>query len=88
MTHQLVLQMRHREGAVVRTLGTIERRGFSLTGARLERVEVGLQATVQVVGDRPVDLLCRQLERLVDVLSARPECGPVPVSLCQGGAWS
>jgi acetolactate synthase II small subunit len=69
MKHTLQIQLRATEGAIIRALGTVERRGF-----RLEKVTVGeaqgdghnMQLTVS--GDRPVALLKRQLERLYDII--------------------
>lgn len=69
MRHTLQIQLRANEGAIIRTLGTVERRGF-----RLEQVQVdeargdGHEVHLTVSGDRPVALLKRQLERLYDII--------------------
>ena len=69
MRHSLQIQLRASEGAVIRALGLIERRGF-----RIETVQVaeaqgdGQSMDVEVSSDRSGDLLKRQLERLHDVI--------------------
>ncbi len=74
MRHTLHIQLRTCEGAVIRALGLIERRGF-----RLETVHAGeaqgdgQTLRVTVSGTRPVDLLKRQLERLYDVIWVEPD---------------
>jgi len=68
MNHTLKIQLSGSEGAVIRALGLIERRGY-----HLDRCSVGETGTngrameVQVSSSRPGDLLKRQLERLHDV---------------------
>ncbi|WP_191621127.1 ACT domain-containing protein [Marinihelvus fidelis] len=71
--HQLDLRLRAVEGAVVRALGLIERRGFRLLACEVadacEDGQARFQAmSVRVRSDRPAELLKRQLERLYDVL--------------------
>lgn len=69
MRHTLNIQLRTAEGAVLRALGLIERRGFRLETVHAREAQGDGQAmTVTVEGDRPADLLQRQLERLHDVL--------------------
>ena len=68
MNHTLDIQLSGREGAVVRTLGLIERRGYSLDTCSVSSADEsgqGMQVTVR--STRPGDLLKRQLERLHDV---------------------
>lgn len=68
MNHTLHIQLSSVEGAVIRTLGLIERRGFSLnTCAVSESDGNGRNMKVNVSSTRPGDLLKRQLERLHDV---------------------
>jgi len=56
------------EGAVIRTLGLIERRGFSLDSCSVGEIRDNRRAMqVCVSSTRPGDLLKRQLERLQDV---------------------
>jgi acetolactate synthase II small subunit len=65
---ELNLVITNAEGALVRLLGTIERRGFRIDGVHSEphpegtRLRVALGTTA-----RPADVLVRQLQRLVDV---------------------
>jgi acetolactate synthase II small subunit len=65
---ELTMLLTHAEGALVRTLGLIERRGFRL-GAMTVRPNVhGLQVTLNVsAADRAPDVLLRQIRRLGDV---------------------
>ena len=68
MEHSLNIELSANEGAVVRTLGLIERRGFSLGKCSISEVEEGGRImNVTVSSTRPGDLLKRQLERLHDV---------------------
>lgn len=70
MEHSLDIQLSASEGAVLRTLGLIERRGFSLGKCAIsEAGEGGRSMKVTVSSSRPGDLLKRQLERLHDVQS-------------------
>jgi len=69
MNHILSIQLSGSAGAVIRTLGLIERRGFSLGTVSVGNVENGGRVMqVEVSSTRPGDLLKRQLERLHDVL--------------------
>jgi acetolactate synthase regulatory subunit len=70
MKHTLNIQLRAGEGTVLRTLGMIERRGFSLESCTIGE-EVGSEGRpmlITVSSERPVALLKRQLERLHVVL--------------------
>ena len=79
MTHNLTIQMNGTEGTVIRTLGLIERRGFSLETCSVGTVDTnGRTMKVQVSSSRPGDLLKRQLERLHDVTHV--ELKPAPPS--------
>lgn len=66
---ELNLTIAHAEGALVRLLGTIERRGFRIEAMQVthgrteQRVRVTLGATA-----RPAEVLVRQLQRLVEVI--------------------
>jgi acetolactate synthase regulatory subunit len=82
MKHTLHIQHRAVEGAIIRVLGLVERRGF-----RVDRVEVGESRDgsqtmrLVVAGERPVALLQRQLERLHDVFrvdTGTPEAPGAP----------
>ena len=68
MKHTLHIQLRVCEGAVIRALGMIERRGFRLDAITMGEAQGDGQALqVVVTGDRSPNLLQRQLERLHDV---------------------
>lgn len=68
--HELRIELRCTEGAVLRALGLVERRGFRLRTCQLH-AESGDRRVLDIVVEsvRPADLLKRQLERLHDVLS-------------------
>lgn len=69
MKHTLQIQICAREGAVLRTLGLVERRGFrieSLTVAEAQGDGHAMRLTVR--SDRSIALLKRQLDRLHDVI--------------------
>ena len=68
---ELTLLLANAEGALVRTLGLIERRGFRLGAMATRATPHGLQLTVAIADDaRPADVLLRQIRRLHDVLEA------------------
>jgi len=68
MNHTLHIQLSSVEGAVIRALGLMERRGFSLNTCSVSEPDgSGRAMEVTVTSTRPGDLLKRQLERLHDV---------------------
>ena len=68
MNYTLHIQLSSVEGAVIRALGLIERRGFSLNTCIVGEPDgSGRNMKVNVSSTRPGDLLKRQLERLHDV---------------------
>ena len=68
MNHTLRIQLSSVEGAVIRALGLIERRGYSLNKCTVSEPDgTGRDMEVSVTSSRPGDLLKRQLERLHDV---------------------
>ena len=68
---ELSLLLSNAEGALVRTLGLIERRGFRLGAMSTRPTPHGLSLTVSLAADgRPADILLRQIRRLSDVLEA------------------
>jgi acetolactate synthase II small subunit len=68
MKHKLTIQLSGSEGAVIRALGLIERRGFSIGKCSVAEVDSsGRVMKVSVSSTRPGELLKRQLERLHDV---------------------
>ena len=70
MYHTLNIGLSASEGAVIRTLGLIERRGFSLGKCSIsEAGSDGRSMLLTVASSRSGDLLKRQLERLHDVHS-------------------
>ena len=67
--HTLQIQLRSCEGAVLRALGLMERRGYRLESCTVNEAQGDGQAMqVCVASERPAELLKRQLERLHDVL--------------------
>jgi len=70
MNHTLHIQLSSVEGAVIRALGLIERRGFSLVKCSVSEPDGAVRdMEVTVSSTRPGDLLKRQLERLHDVFT-------------------
>lgn len=68
MNHTLRIQLSSVEGAVVRALGLMERRGYSLSKCSVSESDGSARhMEVTVSSSRPGDLLKRQLERLHDV---------------------
>ena len=68
MNHTLRIQLSSVDGAVIRALGLMERRGYSLSKCSVgESDGSGRNMEVSVTSSRPGDLLKRQLERLHDV---------------------
>ena len=67
---ELSLTLAPAEGALVRVLGLIERRGFRLGAVRSEPSPRGLDVFLQLPADRPGDVLLRQVQRLHDVRAA------------------
>ena len=56
------------EGALIRVLGTVERRGYSLNTLHVEKTaNENMQISMEVESDRDANVLCRQLGRLYDV---------------------
>ena len=68
---ELSLTLAPAEGALVRVLGLIERRGFRLGAMRSQPSPRGLDVFLQLPSDgRPGDVLLRQVQRLHDVREA------------------
>ena len=68
MNHTLYIRLSSVEGAVIRALGLIERRGYSLENCTVSNAQGdSRRMEVSVTSSRPGDLLKRQLERLHDV---------------------
>ena len=66
--HALQLTLQARNGALTRVLGLVERRGFTPIRVGVETTDHGtLELAMDVVSQRPVQLLVRQLTRLLEV---------------------
>lgn len=85
MSNTLRIEMADREGALMRLVGLIERRGFAI--ARLDKSPAAdgqARITMSVAareGARRIDVLVRQISRLFEVESVfAPEMVPEPVS--------
>lgn len=72
MAIELRMLLKAAEGALLRVLGTIERRGFALS--RISTQPRGAHTEMRVEVDpagRSIEVLVRQLKRLYDVVEAR-----------------
>lgn len=81
MSRRLQIELDTSEGALLRVLGTVERRGFALLDLRAGKPDEQrylLQLTLD--GARDAEVLCRQLERLVDVRTVRLLTDAEPVA--------
>lgn len=69
MKHTLSIRLSDCDGAAMRALDLMERRGFTLLTCSLEQGDHnGREMEVTVASLKPGDLLKRQLERLCDVI--------------------
>lgn len=79
MSHILNIEIFETEGALVRLLGLIERRGFTISSMAMSAPSNGsARVTVDIAsrgGVRQIDVLTRQIERLFDVHAVS---GPAP----------
>jgi len=72
MSRAFVIEIDRAEGALLRLLGTIERRGFALAGLQADAIDSDcLSVRLLLDGERDPQVLCRQLQRLIDVREAR-----------------
>jgi acetolactate synthase II small subunit len=72
MNHTMRMNIQKVEGALIRLLGLIERRGFAVTAmnAHSDDARQEVEITVQLHSSgRSVDTLARQIEKLYDVRS-------------------
>lgn len=72
MTERLNITFTPGEGAVLRMLGLVERRGFLVRGIAMQERPAGASLEIDVQprdSGRRIDVVARQLERLVDVQS-------------------
>ena len=65
--HRLNLELTDQEGALLRLLGTAERRGWRPVAVQADARDGRLSVTLTVRGTGSVDLLRRQLHRLHEV---------------------
>lgn len=69
---ELTLTLAPVEGALLRLLGLVERRGFPLGAIQSRPTPAGLDVRLTLAADdRPGDVLLRQVQRLHDVRQAR-----------------
>ncbi|MGH8049849.1 MAG: ACT domain-containing protein [Arenimonas sp.] len=77
MSRRLEITMAASEGALIRVLGTVERRGYSLNTLHVEKTaNENMQISMEVESDRDANVLCRQLGRLYDVQNVNLESEP------------
>jgi acetolactate synthase regulatory subunit len=72
VSERLVVSFNPAEGAVIRVLGLVERRGYSLRGLAMEERSDCASMTIDLEArdaSRRVEVVARQLDRLVDVNS-------------------
>ncbi|UCC13522.1 MAG: ACT domain-containing protein [Gammaproteobacteria bacterium] len=72
MNHTMTLTIQRVEGALIRALGLIERRGFAVTSidASADEAAQQMELTIEVRSPgRSADVLARQIEKLFDVRS-------------------
>lgn len=68
MRTRLKLELRPGEGALLRTLGLVERRGYRVLGVHTTDQEGSTRVRLEVDPEgRSIELLLRQLQQLVDV---------------------
>ena len=77
MSHNLNITIDQTQGGLLRTIGLIERRGFSVLSANLsystgDAQELAVRVTSRD-GDRSIDILIRQIERLETVRSVQAQ---------------
>ena len=71
MTDRIRIEFAHEEGAIVRILGSVERRGYRLTGLAMSGAVLTIDLAPRDPGRR-LDVLAAQLRRLHDVTSVTP----------------
>jgi acetolactate synthase II small subunit len=77
MSRRLQITLAASEGALIRVLGTVERRGYSLHELHVEKAaDDCMHVSMQIESERDANVLCRQLERLFDVQSVILEAEP------------
>ena len=72
MTRTFEIDLDHSEGALLRVLGTVERRGFQLMELNADKPDAdSYSIRLTLDSERDPEVLCRQLERLVEVRAVR-----------------
>ncbi|MBR9825344.1 MAG: acetolactate synthase 3 regulatory subunit domain protein [Alphaproteobacteria bacterium] len=75
MSHTLNIRIADREGALVRLIGLVERRGYEICAMDKSAGDAGIaDITMQIAprgGERRIDVLMRQVARLFDVHAIR-----------------
>jgi acetolactate synthase II small subunit len=87
MNHTLRMNIQKVEGAIIRLLGLIERRGFAVTGMNAHSDDASQQVEITVhvrATGRSVETLTRQIEKLYDVRSV--VCLTAEPSVAMGGS--
>jgi acetolactate synthase-1/3 small subunit/acetolactate synthase II small subunit len=70
VSERLVISFTPAEGALIRMLGLVERRGYALRGVAMEEQANGASLVLDVEPRDPsrrVDVIARQLDRLIEV---------------------
>ena len=70
MSERLIISFTPAEGAVIRMLGLVERRGYALRGLAMEELANTASLVLDVEPRDPsrrVEVIARQLDRLVEV---------------------
>ena len=81
--YSLLLRVVANDGVLRRIIGVLEFRGFRVVACHVDDMgDPTCHIRVDVVGERPSSLLCRQLARLHDVLEAAEESAAVKVASC------
>ena len=79
MQHRIFLTLHNVDGALVRALAMVERRGFSIRDVRASQEQDSISVALEVHSpDRQVDNLCRQIRKLQDVMAVETsasDCG-------------
>jgi acetolactate synthase-1/3 small subunit len=80
MTEMLLIQIDRSEGSLQRLIGLIERRGFTIE--RMSLAEAGMHREVRIGvrardAGRAVDVLARQIDRLIGVRRIAPSADTV-----------
>ncbi|CAN5173320.1 hypothetical protein BH11PSE14_BH11PSE14_12070 [soil metagenome] len=72
MSRTFEIDLDHSEGALLRVLGTVERRGFKVLELSADKPDAdSYSIRLRLDSERDPDVLCRQLQRLVDVREVR-----------------